>query len=73
MVEPKPYIDDDGEVRELDEEFFSRAKRGRPPMLPEERKRRVDLTLSPSVINALKERGNMSAAADKILREALGV
>lgn len=73
MDKIEPYIDDDGEVRELDEYFFANAKRGRPPMPSEQRKRRVNLMLAPDVIAALKARGSMSAQADKILREALGL
>jgi len=73
MADVKPYIGEDGEVRELDEHFFTNAKRGRPPMPSELRKRRVNLMLAPDVIEALKARGAMSTEADKILREALGL
>lgn len=73
LADIKPYIDDDGEVRELDEYFFANAKRGRPPMPSEQRKKRVNLTLAPDVIAALKERGPMSTVADTLLREALGL
>ena len=73
MPDVKPYIDADGEVRELDEHFFANAKRGRPPMPEAKRKRRVNLMLTPDVITALKARGSMSAEADRILREALGL
>lgn len=73
MADVKPYIDKDGEVRELDDHFFANAKRGRPPMPPEQRKRRVNLMLAPDVIEALKARGAMSTEADKILRDALGL
>ncbi|PID95787.1 MAG: hypothetical protein CSA85_00510 [Alphaproteobacteria bacterium] len=73
MNKVKPYIDSEGEVRELDEPFFTNAKRGRPPLPEAERKRRVNLMLSPAVIEALKARGAMSAEADKILREAMGL
>ena len=49
MADVKPYIGEDGEVRELDEHFFTNAKRGRPPMPSELRKRRVNLMLAPDV------------------------
>ena len=54
MSKVEPYIDEDGEVRELDEHFFKHAKRGRPPLPSEARKKRVNLMLDPQVINALK-------------------
>ena len=73
MADVKPYIDDDGEVRELDEHFFANAKRGRPPLPKEQRKRPVNLMLSPDVVNALKKRGNMSALADELFRKELGL
>ena len=31
MRKPKPYIDDEGEARELDDYFFENAKTGLPP------------------------------------------
>jgi uncharacterized protein (DUF4415 family) len=73
MDKVKPYIDEDGEVRELDEHFFANAKRGRPPMLAEDRKQRVNLTLPRDVVAALKARGAMSTEATRILREGLGL
>lgn len=73
MANPKPYIGDDGEVRELDENFFKHAKRGRPPLPSAARKKRVNLMLDPEVIDALKGAGNMSAEANKILRKKLGL
>lgn len=73
MADPKPYIDKNGEVRDLDEHFFTTAKRGRPPMPDARRKRRVNLMLDPDVVEKLKAKGNMSAAANNALREALGI
>jgi len=73
MADPKPYIDEDGEVRELDENFFATAKRGRPAMPEAQRKKRVNLMLDPDVIEKLKAKGNMSAEANTALREALGI
>ncbi|MEN8893948.1 BrnA antitoxin family protein [Planktotalea arctica] len=66
-------MDENGDARELNQYFFASAKRGRPPMPTEQRKRRVNLMLAPDVIAALKARGSMSAQVDKILREALGL
>ena len=73
MAKEAPYISPDGDVRELDDHFFQTAKRGRPPLPADKRKRRVNLMLAPDVIAALKARGAMSTEADKILRAALGV
>lgn len=73
MAKTDPYIDDDGEVRELDDQFFASAKRGRPPLPDAQRKKRVNLMLDPDVIEGLKAKGNMSAEANQILREKLGL
>ena len=73
MSDVRPYIDEDGGVRELDEHFFKHAKRGRPAMPEDQRKRRVNLMLDPKVIEALKSRGVMSAEANRLLKEALGL
>lgn len=73
MTKIEPYIDEDGEVRELDAAFFKNARRGRPPMPAQKRKQRVNLMLDPRVIEALKARGVMSAEANRILKEALGL
>lgn len=73
-MEPRrSYIMEDGEARELDEAFFREAKRGRPQLPSEQRKKRVNLMLDPDVIEGLKAQGNMSAKANAILRKALGV
>ena len=73
MSKVEPYIDDDGEVRELDAHFFKNARRGRPPLPKDTRKKRVNLMLDPAVVEALKARGVMSAEANRLLREALGL
>lgn len=73
-MEPRrSYIMEDGEARELDEAFFREAKRGRPQLPSEQRKKRVNLMLDPDVVEGLKAQGNMSAKANAILRKALGV
>jgi len=71
MNKPKPFISSDGEVRELDEHFFAKAKRGHPALPQAQRKRRVNLMLDEDVIAGLKAEGNMSAKANSVLREAL--
>lgn len=73
MAKVKPYIDDDGEVRDLDDNFFANATRGRPPMPEGQKKKRVNLMLDPDVIEALKKEGNMSASVNQMLRGKLGL
>jgi len=74
MADPKPYIDDDGEVRELDAHFFSNARRGRPPLPEVQRKRRTTIMLDPDVLDRLKEGGKgWQTRANALLREALGL
>lgn len=73
MMKPKPLIDEDGEVRELDAGFFKQARRGRPELPSEDRKKRVQLTLDQDVVRALKATGNMSGAANDFLRDKLGL
>lgn len=73
MKADKPYIGDGGEVRELDGQFFTNAKRGRPRLPDAKRKQPQRLMLDPDVIERLKSGGNMSATANEILRKALGL
>jgi hypothetical protein len=70
---PKPFIAPDGEVRELDQDFFARAKRGRPPLPDAVKKRRVNLMLDPDVAARLQEEENSSALVNSLLRERLGL
>ena len=65
----KPYIERDGEVRELDGRFFSEARRGRPPLAAEARKRRVNIMLDPDVADRLKTVPNASALVNDLLRK----
>jgi hypothetical protein len=37
MTDAKPYINKDGEDRELDDAFFANAQTGRPPMFKSQR------------------------------------
>ena len=71
MKNSKSYASKEGEVRELDQHFFAKAKRGRPAMPEQQRKLRVNLMLDQDVIAGLKAKGNMSAEANSALREAL--
>ena len=73
MDDKRAYIDDDGEVRELDTHFFKHAKRGRPAMPNGTQKQRVNLMLDPDVIEALKAKENMSGHVNAVLRNALGL
>lgn len=70
----KPLTDETGETRELDEGFFSRARRGRPPLPEEERKQRVHIMLDRDVVDRLKADGKgWQTRANAKLREALGL
>ena len=74
MTDIETYIDDDGEVRELDEHFFANAKRGRPALPTEQRKRRITIMLDPDIIDRLKEGGKgWQTRANSLLRETLGL
>jgi uncharacterized protein (DUF4415 family) len=67
----KPYVARDGEVRDLDDAFFARAKRGRPALPEGARKRRVNIMLDPDVADRLKTIPNASAFVNEILRKKL--
>ena len=69
---PKPFVSPDGEVGELDQEFFSRARRGRPPLPDAAKKRRVNLMLDPDIATRLQAIENSSAFVNNLLRERLG-
>ncbi len=69
----KPLIGADGEVREITSDDLKYARRGRPPLPDAQRKKRVNLMLDPEVVERLKAKGNMSAEANAVLREALGL
>ena len=70
---PKPLVSPDGEVRELGEDFFARATRGRPALPADARKRRVNLMLDPEVAARLRGLGNASAFVNGLLREKLEI
>lgn len=71
MTKAKPYISDDGEVRELDRAFSKKAKRGRPPMVDSERKVRMNFMIDPDLAAKLDKQGNKSAIVNEALRKAL--
>jgi uncharacterized protein (DUF4415 family) len=72
--EHKPYIDEDGEVSELDDAFFRKAVRGRPPLPEAERKQRVSIMLDPDVLSQLKAGGKgWQTRANALLRKSLGL
>lgn len=54
---PKQLIDDNGDAPELGDEFFAKARRGRPPMPEDSKKQRVTLYLDPEVLDYFKRSG----------------
>lgn len=87
MSKRKSYIDDEGEIAELDEQFFREAKpldafpdlakivrQGRPPLPEAERKQRVTIYLDREIIVRLKDGGKgWQTRANAALRKALGL
>lgn len=71
MRKTKPYIADDGEVREIDSAFAKAAKQGRPPILDGERKVRMNFMIDPDIAAALDSQQNKSALVNEALRKAL--
>lgn len=71
MAKPEPHIGKDGEVRGLDEQFFATARRGRPPMLPEDKKVRMNLMIDADLAARLGDLGNKSAFVNEAIRKAL--
>lgn len=70
----KPLTTPDGEAHELGDDFFAKARAGRPAMLAGERKKRVNVMMDPDVHSALKDRGiNMSDRINRLLRDDLGL
>jgi uncharacterized protein (DUF4415 family) len=53
----KPLIDKNGEAHELRDSFFKQARRGRPPLPEDSRKRRVTLYLDPDLLDFFKRGG----------------
>ncbi len=71
MMEHDRLIGEDGEVTELDAGFFARAKRGRPAMLPEERKVRVNVMIDADLADRLNAVSNKSAFVNAAIRDAI--
>ncbi|MTH61734.1 hypothetical protein [Paracoccus litorisediminis] len=71
MSKTKPLIDADGEVPELGDAFFTKAARGRPSMLPDDRKVRRNFMLDREIAAKLDAVGNKSAFVNELLRKAL--
>lgn len=70
----KSYLGPDGEIRELDAQFFREARRGRPPLPPAERKKRVSMLLDPDVIAHFKLGGRgWQTRVNAALREVAGL
>lgn len=72
MRKPKPYIGEDGEVRELDDHFFAHARRGRPPMPSGTKKIRQNFMIEPDIAAQMEGIENKSAFVNEALRKALG-
>lgn len=71
---PKPLVDADGEVSELGEAFFERARPGRPALPVGKKRERVNLMLDPELRAAAKARGlNLSERVNALLRKDLGL
>ncbi len=71
MTKREPYIGGDGEVGDLGDAYFATARRGRPPMLPAERKVRMNLMIDPDLARELDQLGNKSAFVNDAIRKAL--
>lgn len=74
MNKEKDYIDDQGEVRELDDHFFANARRGRPPLPTGQKKQQVTMLLDPDVIAYFKQGGKgWQTRVNEALRKAAGL
>jgi len=74
MPQDKSYIDENGDALELDEAWFAQARRGRPPLPDEQRKKSVHIMLDPDILDRLKAGGRgWQTRANALLREALGL
>lgn len=71
MTKDKPFIAENGEVRELDQSFAKAAKRGRPRLMEGDRKVRMNFMLDPDIAAALDKQPNKSAVVNDALRKAL--
>lgn len=71
MTDSRPLIGPDGEVREITMDDLKHARRGRPPMLPGERKVRRNFMIDPDLAERLESVGNKSAFVNEAIRKAL--
>lgn len=71
MGKDRPLIGDDGEVCDLVDRFFATARRGRPALLPGEKKVRMNLMIDADIAAKLNAVGNKSAFVTEALRKAL--
>lgn len=70
----KSYIDATGNAKELDEQFFKEAKRGRPPLPVSQRKKQVTMLLDPDIVEHFKKGGKgWQTRVNSALREAAGL
>lgn len=57
----------------LDDDFFERARRGRPALAAADKKKRVNVTLDQELIDKARAKGiNLSARVNELLRQDLG-
>ncbi|KFI24568.1 hypothetical protein CG51_17770 [Haematobacter missouriensis] len=71
MSKNKSLIDSEGEVGDLGDSFFAAARRGRPALLPGDKKVRMNLMIDADIAAKLNEVGNKSAFVTEALRKAL--
>ena len=70
----EPLVGADGEVREITMEDLVYARRGRPPLPSEARKKSVHIMLDPDLLVALKAEGKgWQTRLNATLREAMGL
>lgn len=67
------YINRKGDVAELDDAFFAKARRGRPSLRPEQSKQQVSIMLDLDVVERLRTIGDISAQVNEALRKELGL
>lgn len=69
-----PLVGADGEVREITQEDLVHARRGRPPLPAETRKKPVHVMLDPDLLERLKADGKgWQTRLNATLRQALGM
>tara|TARA_B110000977_G_C10867139_1_gene412063 strand:- start:58 stop:288 length:231 start_codon:yes stop_codon:yes gene_type:complete len=74
VLEVEPLVGEDGEVREITMDDLKFARRGRPALPEETRKKRVSIMLDPEIIERLKSEGKgWQTRANALLRKALAL